>query len=83
MAQLIIDTGAAANDGTGDPLRTAFTDTNLNFTAIYTAGPVDSNVQITNNTILTIKTSLLASHWALSRTHSATKRMPLAKVSLG
>ena len=57
MAQLIIDTGAAANDGTGDPLRTAFTDTNLNFTAIYTAGPVDSNVQITNNTILTINTN--------------------------
>jgi hypothetical protein len=57
MAQLIIDTGAAANDGTGDPLRTAFTDTNLNFTAIYTAGPVDSNVQITNNTIFTINTN--------------------------
>ena len=57
MAQLIIDTGAAANDGTGDPLRTAFTDTNLNFTAIYTAGPVDSNIQITNNTILTINTN--------------------------
>jgi len=57
MAQLIIDTGAAANDGQGDPLRTAFTDTNLNFTAIYTAGPVDSNVQIINNTISTIDTN--------------------------
>ena len=57
MAQLIIDTGAAANDGTGDPLRTAFTDTNSNFTAIYTAGPVDSNVRIINNTILTINTN--------------------------
>ena len=57
MAQSIIDTGAAANDGTGDPLRTAFTDTNLNFTAIYAAGPVDSNVQIINNTISTINTN--------------------------
>ena len=57
MAQLIIDTGAAANDGTGDPLRTAFTETNTNFTAIYTAGPVDSNVRITNNTILTLNTN--------------------------
>jgi len=57
MAQLIIDTGAAANDGTGDPLRTAFTETNTNFTAIFTAGPVDSNVRITNNTILTLNTN--------------------------
>jgi len=57
MAQLIIDTGTAANDGTGDPLRTAFTETNTNFTAIYTAGPVDSNVRITDNTILTLNTN--------------------------
>lgn len=57
MAQLIIDTGAAANDGTGDPLRTAFTETNTNFTAIFTAGPVDSNVRITDNTILTLNTN--------------------------
>jgi hypothetical protein len=57
MAQQIINTGAAANDGTGDPLRTAFTETNNNFTEIYTAGPVGSNVQIANNTILTLNTN--------------------------
>ena len=57
MAQQIINTGAVANDGTGDPLRTAFTETNNNFTEIYTAGPVDSNVRITNNTILTLNTN--------------------------
>ena len=57
MAQIIIDTGAAANDGTGDPLRTAFTDINTNFTEIYTAGPVASNVRIANNTIRTITTN--------------------------
>jgi hypothetical protein len=57
MAQQIINTGAAANDGTGDPLRTAFTETNSNFTEIYTAGPVNSNVRITNNTILTLNTN--------------------------
>ena len=57
MAQQIINTGAVANDGTGDPLRTAFTETNNNFTEIYTAGPVDSNVRITDNTILTINTN--------------------------
>ena len=57
MAQQIINTGAAANDGTGDPLRTAFTETNDNFTEIYAAGPVDSNVRITDNTILTLNTN--------------------------
>ena len=57
MAQQIINTGAAANDGTGDPLRTAFTETNSNFTEIYAAGPVGSNVQIANNTILTLNTN--------------------------
>ena len=57
MAQQIINTGAVANDGTGDPLRTAFTETNNNFTEIYTAGPVDSNVRIVDNTILTINTN--------------------------
>jgi len=51
MTQQIIDIGAVANDGTGEPLRDAFNAVNLNFTAIYDAGPVDSNIQIANNTI--------------------------------
>jgi hypothetical protein len=55
--QQIIDIGAAPNDGTGDPLRTAFNDTNLNFDQVFAAGPVGSNVQIANNTIKTINTN--------------------------
>ena len=51
MSQQIIDTGAAANDGTGEPLRTAFNAVNNNFTEIYTSGPVGSNVVISGNTI--------------------------------
>jgi hypothetical protein len=51
MTQQIIDTGAQANDGTGEPLRDAFTAVNENFTEIYNAGPVGSNVVITGNTI--------------------------------
>lgn len=51
MAQQIIDIGATANDGTGDPLRDAFQAVNDNFTEIYNAGPVDSNIVITGNTI--------------------------------
>ena len=35
MTQQIIDIGAAANDGTGDPLRTAFDKSNDNFTELY------------------------------------------------
>ena len=35
MAQQIIGIGASANDGTGDPLRTAFDKVNDNFTEAY------------------------------------------------
>ena len=37
MAQQTIGIGSAVNDGTGDPLRTAFTKTNANFTELYTS----------------------------------------------
>ncbi len=49
--QQVINYGASANDGTGDPLRTAFIKTDDNFDAIWAAGPVGSNVTIANNTI--------------------------------
>jgi hypothetical protein len=42
MAKQTINIGTAANDGTGDPLRTAFTKTNANFTEIYNAGLIPS-----------------------------------------
>ena len=35
MAKQIINIGTAANDGTGDPLRSAFTKVNSNFTELY------------------------------------------------
>lgn len=35
MPQENIDIGASANDGTGDPLRTAFEKTQNNFTELY------------------------------------------------
>jgi hypothetical protein len=55
MAQEIINTGATANDGTGDPLRTAFIKTDSNFDQIWAAGPVGTNVQISGNTITTLQ----------------------------
>ena len=35
MAQQTLSIGSSANDGTGDPLRTAFTKINANFTELY------------------------------------------------
>lgn len=49
--QEIINYGAEPNDGTGDPLRDAFIKVDNNFSAIWNAGPVGSNVTITNNTV--------------------------------
>ena len=46
-----IDYGAAVNDGTGDPLRTAFIKTDDNFDNIWLTGPVGSNITIINNTV--------------------------------
>ena len=51
MTQQIINTGNAANDGTGESLRSAFVAVNENFTEIYTAGPVGTNVSITGNVV--------------------------------
>ena len=57
MSQIIIDTGNVANDGTGSPLRTAFTDVNTNFTQLFNAGPANSNITIANNTIQVTNTN--------------------------
>jgi len=35
MAKTVINVGSSANDGTGDPLRTAFQSTNSNFSELY------------------------------------------------
>jgi filamentous hemagglutinin len=53
MSQIIIDVGSAPDDGTGDPIRDAFIAVNNNFTQIFSAGPVTSNIRIANNTITT------------------------------
>ena len=55
--QQVINYGASANDGQGDPLRTAFIKTDENFDNIWLAGPAGSNVRITDNTISAIDTN--------------------------
>ena len=57
MSQYVINIGALPNDGTGDPLRTAFNEVNLNFANVWNAGPVGSNIAIANNSILTTNTN--------------------------
>ena len=46
MAQQNVDVGSIAGDGTGDPLREAFTKINENFTELYSG-----NVQVTASNI--------------------------------
>ena len=57
MTQYVINIGALPNDGTGDPLRTAFNDVNLNFNQVWATGLIGSNIAIANNTILTTNTN--------------------------
>lgn len=47
MSQEIINVGALPNDGTGDPLRTAFTKINNNFTNLFSTA---SQINIANTT---------------------------------
>ena len=56
--QQIINVGQVANDGTGESLRDAFNAVNNNFANVWTAGPVNSQVVISNNKITTDVTNL-------------------------
>ena len=51
MTQQVINVGAAANDGTGDPLRQAFNKINSNFSELYARGAAGSNFDLSDNDI--------------------------------
>ena len=57
MVQQVISIGSAANDGTGDPLRTAFTKINQNFTEIYGRDATGANFDFTDNTLSSTNTN--------------------------
>lgn len=57
MAKQTINIGTAANDGTGDPLRTAFDKANDNFDEIYLSGLIDGNLNIDGNTFKSTNTN--------------------------
>lgn len=59
MAKQTVNLGSSANDGTGDPLRTAFDKINDNFDELYlySTATADNNITITGNTIATDDTN--------------------------
>ena len=56
MAKQTVNLGSSANDGTGDPLRTAFDKINDNFDEIYSADAVGTNIDISGNKIKSTNT---------------------------
>lgn len=59
MAQQIINVGAAPNDDTGDPFRTAFIKVNDNFTELYASvgGIATSNLEFNGNSVVATNTN--------------------------
>jgi hypothetical protein len=57
MAQQTINIGTGANDGTGDNLRSAMDKTNDNFTELYGANSVSSNISMSGQTVSTYNTN--------------------------
>lgn len=51
MSQQVINVGTSSNDGTGDPLRTAFNKINSNFSELYNKGAAGANFDLTGNEI--------------------------------
>jgi hypothetical protein len=58
MAKQTINIGSAANDGTGDPLRTAFTKANDNFTELYNRADIPSQTSNAGKYLTTTGTTL-------------------------
>jgi len=58
MAQQIINIGNTANDGTGSPLRTAFTIVNDNFSELYNLGGVSGIANGTSNISIALNSTI-------------------------
>lgn len=74
MVQQVINVGNVANDGDGDPLRTAFIKTNQNFTELFNIGGVSgisngtSNVNIIEDSVITMSSANVANVVVVSGT---------------
>jgi len=54
LAKQIVNIGAAANDGTGDPIRDAFDKVNQNFDEVYSSYVATGDVTVGNSTVNTV-----------------------------
>ena len=68
MAKQTVNIGTTANDGTGDPLRTAFTKLNQNFDEVYGNNFVTTNL-IANDAVTADKIALFDDALAATNTH--------------
>ena len=75
MAKTAIDVGSSANDGTGDPIRTAFQSTNSNFDELYT--------QFGNGTTLSISGDITMSAGAATIAAQAVENSMIADDAVG
>ena len=62
-----VNIGTAASDGTGDPLRTAFNEINLNFANIAGGQVTTSNIAYTMGNSLNWNSSVTTVHAALDQ----------------
>lgn len=80
MAQQTIDIGSAPNDGTGDPLRTAFDKANDNFSELYGFSPSAGAIEQGPHTIPVLAGAMVAnttSGAASGTTETATNKVML------
>jgi hypothetical protein len=84
MTQQVIDVGNVANDGQGDPLRTAFTKTNANFTELYNIGGITgiangtSNISIVEDATVSISSANVANVFVVSGTGATNQGLLLS-----
>ena len=88
MVQQVIDVGNVANDGQGDPLRTAFEKTNSNFTELFNIGGVSgiangtSNISILENSTVSVSASNVANVLVVSSTGATLQGTFLANTTI-
>lgn len=83
MAKQTINIGTAPNDGSGDPLRTAFTKANQNFDEVYLniqALEADSITETELNTALSFKVDKVTGKGLSTEDYTTTEKNKLASI---
>ena len=86
MAKQTINIGTTANDGTGDPLRTAFDKTNDNFNEIYGADFVDYDklgTEFTTTAVISASDVDFSSAAVFTKTLSGATTLTFSNVETG